>query len=226
MRKLSFYPLILLMPGLFFITGCDDEESEVGVPTVETTTTEGSSEITYTTVEISGNVTANGGNTIDARGVCWSESPTPTINDSKTEEATNTFTSLIENLSPNTSYYFRVYATNQSGTGYSNQLQLSTSTLDSTMWDFLIEYDANTSWHADVNFYPDGTTMYDEPSNPGQYTTYGTWTLNGDTLHYDMDASDTTNAYYQFTGTFSGNTMSGTFTYGDEPDKTWSAVKY
>lgn len=94
------------------------------------------------------------------------------------------------------------------------------------MWDFYIEYDATQSWHADVTFKSDGTTIYDEPSSPGTYTTYGTWNLNGNTVTIDLDSSNTANDYYQFTGTLSGNNMSGTFTWLGEPDKNWSATKY
>ncbi|MFO7842759.1 MAG: hypothetical protein R6V16_03030 [Bacteroidales bacterium] len=101
-----------------------------------------------------------------------------------------------------------------------------TISLDNTVWDFLVVYDSNTSWHADVTFNADGSTVYDEPASPGQYTTYGTWELNGNTLTYDMDTSATSDPDdYIFTGTVSGNTMSGTYTF-DGQDKNWSATKY
>lgn len=227
MKKRNLFTHAFLILGLLFSLSCEkDDETANAVPSVESSTTEQNAEITYTTAEISGNAEANGGSSITARGVCWSETPNPSINDSKTVESTNSFTSVVDSLTPNTTYYFKIYATNQSGTGYGNQLQLSTSSLDNTMWDFYIEYDSITSWHADVNFYDDGTTKYDEPSSPGAYTTYGTWTLNGNTLYYDMDATDTTDAFYQFTGTLSGNTMSGTWTWQGQPDKPWNAVEY
>ncbi len=56
----------------------------LGVPAV---TTEEVGSVTYTTAASGGNVTANGGASVTARGVCWSTSANPTINDSKTSDA-------------------------------------------------------------------------------------------------------------------------------------------
>jgi len=224
MKHITFITIAFI--ALIFFSSCEEDETIADEPTIESSTTEENAIVTYTSVEISGTVSSTGGNEITSRGVCWSENPNPTINDSKTEESSNTFTSLIEGLVANTNYYFKIYATNNSGTSYGNQLLLSTSSLDSTMWDFLIEYDSNTSWHADVTFKSDGTTIYDEPSSPGTYLSYGTWALNGNTMTMDLDSSQSANDYYQFTGTLSGNTMSGTFTLLGEPDKNWSATKY
>lgn len=218
--------LALFSLAIIFSSCTKDEEAQASAPTVESETTSANVEVTYTTVEISGDVSSTGGSEIVSRGVCWSTDPSPTIDDNKTVEATNTFTTTVSDLMANTTYYFRVYATNDAATGYGAQQSYSTSSLDSTTWDFLLIHDSNTSWNADVFFKADGTTVYDEPANPGLYTTYGTWSLNGNTLSYDMDSTDATNTSYQFTGTLSTNTMSGTYTFGTSPDKTWTATKY
>jgi len=83
----------------------------------------------------------------------------------------------------------------------------------------------NNTWHADVIFNPDSTTVYDEPSSPGTYTSYGVWSLNGNTLDYNLDSS-TTNGVYEFTGTLNGNTMIGTFLFPGYPDAAWTAIEY
>jgi len=224
--KNLFLHLTVLLFIFFAAVGCSDDESTIDKPNVEITSTEQDAEITFTTIKISGNVISDEGSEITARGVCWNTNSNPTIEDNKTEESTNSFTSLIENLTANTTYYFRVYATNSSGTGYSEETMYSTSTLDNTVWDFLLIHDSNTSWHADVTFNTDGSTVYDEPANPGDYTVYGTWSLNGNTLTYNADTSSTSDPdYYIFTGTLSGNTMSGTYTW-DVQDKNWTATKY
>lgn len=90
-------------------------------------------------------------------------------------------------------------------------------------WDFLIVNGSN-SWHADVIFKADGTTIYDEPSSPGTFLRYGTWSLNNTTLTYDLDSSSS-NPNYIFTGNVQINTMNGTYTFnsGNMP---WSATKY
>ena len=91
-------------------------------------TTEASN-ITESNALSGGNITFNGGSTIIACGVCWSKTPNPTIElSTKTSESfgTNTFTSLISNLSVNTTYFLRAYATTIAGTGYGNQITFNT----------------------------------------------------------------------------------------------------
>lgn len=219
----KYFLKTVLFSFLVAFIACDNDENSVQALTVNIDNT---ANITYTSIEISGNVSNNGNNVVISRGICWSTSSNPTINDDFTSEASDTFTSLISNLTANTTYYFRTYATNSNGTDYSLEQLFTTSTLDGTTWDFLLVHDSNTSWHADVIFNANGTTVYDEPSSPGSYLSNGTWSLNGNILTYDLDSSDNANTHYQFTGTLLENTMSGTYTFGAEPNKNWSAVKY
>ena len=88
-------------------------------------------EVTYmtTTTAISGgNISSDGGSAVTSRGVCWSISPTPTTADSKTTDGsgTGTFSSSLSELTPETQYYVRAYATNSNGTGYGNAQSFST----------------------------------------------------------------------------------------------------
>ena len=86
------------------------------------------SDISYTTATCGGNVTSEGMTPVTARGVCWSTSTNPTINDSLTVDSLGlgSFTSLITGLQPNTHYYVRAYATNSTGTVYGTQRQFTT----------------------------------------------------------------------------------------------------
>jgi len=61
-------------------------------------------------------------NKIISKGICWSTSINPTINDTKLELEENSlnFYCIIEGLMPGTVYYFRAYATNIVGTTYGN----------------------------------------------------------------------------------------------------------
>jgi uncharacterized protein (TIGR02145 family) len=97
----------------------------VATPTVTTATV---SDITCTTASCGGNVTFEGISTVTARGVCWSTSSNPTINDSLTVDSSGlgNFTSLLTGLQPNTHYYVRAYATNSAGTVYGTQRQFTT----------------------------------------------------------------------------------------------------
>ena len=99
--------------------------NSVNLPTV---TTNSVTNVQQTTATCGGNVTADGGSTVTARGVCWSTSQNPTVSGSHTSNGTGTgsFTSSITGLSPNTTYYVRAYATNSAGTAYGNQMTFTT----------------------------------------------------------------------------------------------------
>jgi hypothetical protein len=85
--------------------------------------------IATTAATAGGNITSDGGLVITARGVCWSTSSTPTINNSKTTDGNGTgvFTSNLTGLQPNTKYYLRAYAANLSGTTYGNEVSFTTA---------------------------------------------------------------------------------------------------
>ena len=96
-------------------------------PTVGPTTA--ASNIGKISATSGGNITNDFGNTITARGVCWSTSTNPTTADSKTTESgtTGSFTSNITGLNGGTLYYLRAYASNASGTSYGAQESFTTS---------------------------------------------------------------------------------------------------
>ena len=92
-------------------------------------TTSTATDITTTTATSGGNISFNGGAPISAKGLCWSTAINPTIANSKTSEGTGTdsFLSTATGLTPDTTYYFRAYATNSSGTSYGNQVTVTTA---------------------------------------------------------------------------------------------------
>jgi uncharacterized protein (TIGR02145 family) len=100
--------------------------STIAIPTVTTSIV---SSITGTAASGGGNVTSDGGATVTSRGVCWSTSLNPTISNSHTSDGSGTgpFSSSINGLTTNLTYYVRAYATNVFGTGYgSNESFVST----------------------------------------------------------------------------------------------------
>jgi hypothetical protein len=103
--------------------------------TTPTVTTTSPSNFTPTTASSGGDVTADGGDPVTARGVCWSTSADPTTADSHTTDGTGTgtFTSSITGLSPGTLYHVRAYATNSVGTSYGDDLTFTTDTTTPTV---------------------------------------------------------------------------------------------
>ena len=91
--------------------------------------------ITTTSAVSGGNITDDGGYSVTVRGVCWSTSQNPTINDSHTTNGTGIgqFTSNITELTYNTVYYVRAYATNSQGTSYGDERLFTTNKLPPTV---------------------------------------------------------------------------------------------
>lgn len=91
--------------------------------------------VTATSATSGGEVTNDGGFSITARGVCWSTSQNPTTTDAHTSDGTGmgTFSSSITNLTYNTTYYLRAYATNSKGISYGEEKTFTTSKLAPTI---------------------------------------------------------------------------------------------
>lgn len=84
---------------------------------------------TATTAVCGGNVSDNGGGTVTERGVCWSLSPMPSLengNHKSMGSGMGSFSNTITELFPNTPYYVRAYATNESGTAYGEEKMFTT----------------------------------------------------------------------------------------------------
>jgi hypothetical protein len=97
-------------------------ESRINTPILSATAAVTS--ITATTATSGGTLSADGGDPVTARGVCWSTSSNPTTADNKTVDGTGvgTFTSSITGLASGTTYYVRSYATNSMGTTYGPEI--------------------------------------------------------------------------------------------------------
>ena len=105
-------------------------------------TTSAVSNITTTSAVSGGTILSDGGAKITARGVCWSTSSNPTINDNKTTDGIGigNYTSNLTSLLANTTYYVRAYATNSEGTVYGNELIFATIALPVVT---VADYDGN-----------------------------------------------------------------------------------
>lgn len=87
------------------------------VPTVANPTV---TNITTNSATLGAEVTNDGGQTLSARGTVWATTANPTTNAlADAGITTGVFTQARTGFDPNTTYFFRGYATNATGTGYS-----------------------------------------------------------------------------------------------------------
>ena len=107
------------------IIGCKKDE-EGKLPTV---ITKDAVQISAQSAVINAEVTSDGGSSLLAKGVCWSNASDPSIDGSHSNNGTEvgTFSSSIAALSPNTTYYYRAYATNDVGTAYGETKSFKTT---------------------------------------------------------------------------------------------------
>ncbi len=87
-------------------------------------------DLTATGALILGEVTGDGGQSVTARGVVYATAPDPTLSTGTAVSADmvdkDTFRTALTDLSPNTTYYVRAYATNAGGTAYGAGRSFST----------------------------------------------------------------------------------------------------
>lgn len=86
-------------------------------------------DITQTTAIGSGEIMDEGGSFVTERGLCWSTSHNPTINNSSHASLGNGggfFEGEMTGLIPNTTYHVRAYARNSAGIAYGNEVDFVT----------------------------------------------------------------------------------------------------
>jgi uncharacterized protein (TIGR02145 family) len=78
-----------------------------------------------------GDVTADGGFPVTARGICWNTTGDPSLEDDHVEKGSGLGTYEVEltGLASRTKYYVKAWATNQVGTNLGNQVIFTTSDL-------------------------------------------------------------------------------------------------
>ncbi len=124
----SIYRISGTIVLIFLSHSCDNQQIVKDQHTFPRINTRAISEISRTTATSGGYVLDDGEDPLVSTGVCWNTSSDPTIEDNKTTDIgqSGPFTSTLNQLTPNTLYYVRAYATNHVGTGYGKTLAFTT----------------------------------------------------------------------------------------------------
>ena len=121
MNKVMKVMAALMLMMMVFAIGCSKSQ----VPTVETTQV---SDVTMTTAVIGGFVSSDGGSDVVERGVCWGKhaNPTNSANVANMGQGIGSFSCVLTDLDPATTYYARAYALNSVGMSYGEQVEFIT----------------------------------------------------------------------------------------------------
>lgn len=128
-------------------------------PIVTTAAVEAAS-ITKTSAVVTGSYIEGGvGNTVTVKGICWSTSSAPTVNDSKIVDggSTGSIKAELSGLTENTTYYVRAYATNSVGTNYGKEISFKTLGLPTALYmigDGVSSLSGNDAWSWSLNDLP------------------------------------------------------------------------
>jgi len=119
-RSVTLYYLMVFIFISLSMISCKNE-----LPTVVTSII---TDITPYTALGGGDVNTEGSAMVIERGVCWSQTSNPDILGIRTLDGSGAgpFESKLANLSPNTTYHVRAYASNSAGTAYGNEVTFTT----------------------------------------------------------------------------------------------------
>jgi hypothetical protein len=138
MKTVKAFTKLIVLIVVFIATSCKEDDANDPIkpndPVLElaTISTDEVTIFTKTTATITGKVVSDGGSAITEKGFCFGTTTAPTITSNKISSgpAKEDFTANITGLSLNTTYYFRTYATNSTGTAYGNEVILKTTGID------------------------------------------------------------------------------------------------
>jgi len=134
------------------------------------------SSVTSSSAIIYGYISNNGGAEITSRGFMWGTSSSNLYNNAPSYSSYSEFYASLSSLSPNTTYYYKAYATNSAGTGYGEVRSFTTTSSSSSSYSDPTGY-ANDYGYVDLGL-PSGTkwaTCNIGASSPTSYGYYFAW---------------------------------------------------
>ncbi|HOE04634.1 MAG TPA: FISUMP domain-containing protein [Bacteroidales bacterium] len=196
-------------PMLGFSVRCIQNPAGATAPTVTITDVTG---ITYESAVCTGVVTSNGGYAVISKGVVWSTDPNPTLSVNMGSyvlpSGIGSFTSPVDLLTENTTYYVRAFATNAIGVGYSDVQSFTTD-------EFLGIFDGDGNEYTSVTIGTQKwltenlkTTSYTDASPIDNETDEGQWALpEASYCWYDNDQATYGNTYGALYNFFAQNPL-------------------
>lgn len=128
-------------------------------------------DITVSSANCGVEVTFDGNVTVTERGICWSTSQNPTIEDNSTSKVyyngdynSGYYYAKMTDLEHNTTYYVRAYATNEVGTAYGEEVSFTT-----------VEKNANGYEYIDLGLSVKWATCNVGATSPEEYGDYFAW---------------------------------------------------
>jgi hypothetical protein len=122
MRKLSY---LIVLASFMFVSACKKEKEivhhhpEVMLDSIIN--------VLLYSAEGYARVVSDGGTKVLKTGFCWSTKPNPVVNDSLVQvDDISTLNAILTNLQPDTKYYIRAFASNETDISYSNEVSITT----------------------------------------------------------------------------------------------------
>lgn len=131
-RQVQRIQVIFSLFSGVYLCSCSGPFQETKLP-LSLSTLEPSA-ITSSSAQSGGKIFSDGGSAITARGVCWATFENPvkdSLNTTRDGSGSESFSSRLNNLLPNTQYFVRAWAENSNGIAYGNQVPFRTTGIDS-----------------------------------------------------------------------------------------------
>jgi len=164
-------------------------------------------EISTTSATCGGIVSCDLSSSVTARGICWSTNDNPGIEDNKSTDGvgSGSFTTNIQNLIGNTTYYLRAYATNMEGTAYGSTMTFKTDPVVPSISTLAVNNITVSSAKCDVKILNNGGSpitqygiCYSESPNPSLLlsTAFTTETAATDNFTHTLNSLKSNTQYY------------------------------
>lgn len=144
-------------------------------------------DINQTSATGGGNVIVTGSTSVTDRGICWSTSHNPTTVCSHSSSGTGGGEFFVDmtDLTANTTYYVRAYATNSAGTNYGNEVSFTTSQMPSYTISISCDPNIGGSVTGGGSYQQGQSCTVSVTPNTGYF--FVNWTENGTQVSTDID---------------------------------------